>query len=369
MEPVPVVDLGGEGAPAHAVRRRAQALALRDACLGWLPCGGLLARLADPFARGWLRRSGSPLLGEIDAIARTLGRPGVWLLHGAYAFGCTALADEGREGPVLRRTLDWPFPGLGRLVEVARQRGAAGDFLSVTWPGFAGLLTAVAPGRFAASINQAPMRRRTRVPWLLWLDYALNAIEAFCASGRPPPEHLLRVAFETCADFDEARRFLEAAPVARPVLFLVTGCAPGERMLIEREIGALRTYRDDTVVANAWRDRSDGWRPRVCGEGRPMENNRRRMTAMSAWTGRHPPRLAWATPPIVNACTRVTVEMCAATGRLLVCGWEARGGSATPVTAVTEVEAPSAAVRPAFSPPHRAAGGGRGTDRYSSRPP
>ena len=182
-----MVDLGGEGAPAHAVRRRAQALALRDACLGWLPCGGLLARLADPFARGWLRRSESPLLDEIDAIARTLGRPGVWLLHGAYAFGCTALADEGPEGPVLRRTLDWPFPGLGRLVEVARQRGAAGDFLSVTWPGFAGLLTAVAPGRFAASINQAPMRRRTRVRCLLWLDYALNAIEAFCASGRPPP--------------------------------------------------------------------------------------------------------------------------------------------------------------------------------------
>ena len=294
-----MVDLGGEGAPAHAVRRRAQALALRDACLGWLPCGGLLARLADPFARGWLRRSGSPLLGEIDAIARTLGRPGIWLLHGAYAFGCTALADEGPEGPVLRRTLDWPFPGLGRLVEVARQRGAAGDFLSVTWPGFAGLLTAVAPGRFAASINQAPMRRRTRVRWLLWLDYALNAIEAFCASGRPPPEHLLRVAFETCANFDEARRFLEAAPVARPVLFLVTGCAPGERVLIEREIGALRTYRDDTVVANAWRDRSDGWRPRVCGEGRPMENNRRRMAAMSAWTGRHPP-----TPGLGNAARR-----------------------------------------------------------------
>lgn len=60
------------------------------------------------------------------------------------------------------------------LVEVARQRGVAVDFRSVTWPGFDGLLTAVAPGRFAASINQAPMRRRTRVRWLLWLDYALG---------------------------------------------------------------------------------------------------------------------------------------------------------------------------------------------------
>jgi hypothetical protein len=161
MENVPQIDLCEEGVAAHARRRRAQALALRDACLGWLPFGGLLAQVADPFARGWLRRSGSPFLDEISAIARTLGRPGIWLLHGAYAFGCTALADDGPDGPVLRRTLDWPFPGLGRLVEVVRQRGPAGDFLNVTWPGFAGVLTAVAPGRFAASINQAPMRRRT----------------------------------------------------------------------------------------------------------------------------------------------------------------------------------------------------------------
>jgi hypothetical protein len=337
MENVPQIDLRGEGLPAHAERRREQALALRDACLGWLPLGGLIAWLADPFARWWLCRSQSPFLGEIAAIAATLGRPGIWLLHGAYAFGCTALADDGPDGPVLRRTLDWPFPGLGRLVEVVRQGGQAGDFLNVTWPGFAGVLTAVAPGRFAASINQAPMRRRTRVGWLLWLDYALNALGAFFSSGRPPPEHSLRVAFETCATFDQACRFLETTPVARPVLFLVTGCAPGERVLIERDGDDARLYRDRTVVANAWRDRSDGWRPRVCGEGPPVENNRRRIAAMVACTGRHPPSLEWAAAPVVNVCTRVAVEMCAASGHLVVAGWEADGR----VTKATEVSCSS----------------------------
>ena len=83
-------------------------------------------------------------------IAHGLKRPGIWLLHGAYLFGCTALADETADGPRLRRTLDWPFPGLGRLVEVVRRRGEAGEYLNVTWPGFVGVLTAVAPGRFAA---------------------------------------------------------------------------------------------------------------------------------------------------------------------------------------------------------------------------
>ena len=165
--------------PCQAAPRAGTGPARRPA---WAGCPAVACWRAwpTPSARWWLRRSASPLVGEIDAIARTLGRPGIWLLHGAYAFGCTALADESADGPVLRRTLDWPFPGLGRLVEVIRQRGAAGEFLSVTWPGFAGVLTAVAPGRFAASINQAPMRRRTSVGWLLWLDYVLNALAAFC---------------------------------------------------------------------------------------------------------------------------------------------------------------------------------------------
>ena len=333
MDAVPIVDLRDGGPPAHAGQRREQALALRAACLGWLPCGGLLARLADPLARWWLRRSASPLVGEIDAIARTLGRPGIWLLHGAYAFGCTALADESPDGPVLRRTLDWPFPGLGRLVEVTRQRGAAGEFLNVTWPGFAGVLTAVAPGRFAASINQAPMRRRTSAGWLLWLDYVLNAVTAFFTSGRPPPEHVLRRVFETCATFDDACRLLARTPVARPVLFLVAGCAAGERVLIESDGNQTRLYRDDTAVANAWREHSPRWRPRVCGEGPPLENNLRRVAALAAYAGVHPPNLEWVTAPVMNLRTRVAVEMCAASGRLLVAGWEAAGR----VTAVTEV--------------------------------
>lgn len=333
MEDVPIIDVREGGPSAHALRRHPQALALRAACLGWLPGGGFLARLADPLARWWLRRSGSPLLPEVEAIARSLGRPGVWLLHCAYAVGCTALADESADGPVLRRTLDWPFPGLGRLVEIAHQRGPAGEFLNVTWPGFAGVLTAMAPGRFAACINQAPMRWRTPSSWLVWLDYAMNALGALMVQGRPPPEHLLRVAFETCADFEEACRFLTTAPVARPVLFLVTGCVPGERVLIEREGGAARLYRNDTVVANAWHKPAEGWRPRTCGEGTPVENNRRRVAAMAAWTGAHPPSLQWALPPVVNGCTRVAVEMCAASGRLAVAGWEESGR----VTAITEI--------------------------------
>ena len=145
MNSIPLIDALEDAATGAVRGREAEALEVREACLGWLPLGGLLARLADPIVRGWMKRAGTAYAIEIDAVARALKRPGIWLLHGAYLFGCTTLADETAQGPRLRRTLDWPFPGLGRLVEVRRQRGPAGEFLNATWPGFVGVLTAVAP--------------------------------------------------------------------------------------------------------------------------------------------------------------------------------------------------------------------------------
>jgi hypothetical protein len=222
-----------------------QAGVVRDACLGWLPFGGLLAWLGDPVVKRWMRRS-SPYAGEIDEVARFLKRPGIWLLHGAYLFGCTALADETTEGPRLRRTLDWPFPG------------------------------------------RAPMRQRASINALLWSDYVLNALAGLRA-GAAPPEHLLRQVFDACASFDEARRLLETVPVARPVLFLLVGCRPGERVIIERDGTERRTYRNDTTVANDWQEARPGWRPRCCGEGTPVDNNRRRRSTLAAWAGRTAP--------------------------------------------------------------------------------
>lgn len=337
LPPVPAIDVREGGAAAHARQRLAQAMALRAACLGWLPLGGLLAAVADPPARWWLRRSGTPLLAEIEAIARDVGRPGIWLLHCAYAFGCTASVDESADGPVLRRTLDWPFPGLGHLVEVARQRGPAGEFLNATWPGFAGVLTAVAPGRFAAAINQAPMRRRLPGDRLLWLDYALNALGALRRSGRVPPEHLLRAGFERCADFESLVGFLAGARLARPAIFTVAGRRPGERAVIEHDGETAVVHRSATVAANAWRTPRPGWRPRVCGSGEPHDNNRRRVEAMArpAAAGEGP--LGWAMPPVLNAYTRTTIEMTPARGRVVVAGWESDRGTPRSVTAITTI--------------------------------
>jgi hypothetical protein len=330
---VPHFDARDGGPAAHARARVAQALAVRDACLGWVPAGGALARVGDPLVRRWMRRSASPYVEDIAAVQARLGRAGAWTLHGAYLFGCTALADEGAAGPRLRRTLDWPFPGLGRLAETVWQRGPAGDFVNVTWPGFVGVLTAMAPGRFAASINQAPMPRRTAADALRWIDYARNAMRPLWSRDTWPPEHLLRHAFETCATFDEAKALLERAPLARAVLFMLVGTKAGERVVIEREETAFRTRLADDAIANAWRDAREGWEPRVCGVGRPAENNARRIAALSAWSGRDAPAFDWVAPPVRNAFTRLSVDMAPASGSLGVMGWEPDAvGDAAPVS-------------------------------------
>jgi len=215
---IPVIDVRDGGPPRHAIESRARARSLRDACIDWLPRPIHPALpVLDRMTRRWLVRSCSPYVAEIAAIASELKFPGIWFLNGSYVWGCTALASDEAQAPWLVRTLDWPFPGLGRHAEVARMAGPAGEFWSVTWPGAVGLLTAMAPGRFAACLNQAPLWRRTRHPWLRAYDIVLNARRTWSLQ-HIPPDQLLRQVFEQCDSFAEAK----AARANRP------GGAPGD---------------------------------------------------------------------------------------------------------------------------------------------
>jgi len=270
-------------------------------------------------------------------LAAGLALPGIWFLNGCYQWGCTALAREEDGVPWLARTLDWPFPGLGRHVEVVRMQGGAGDFLNVTWPGYVGVLTAMAPGRFAAAINQSPLWRRTRKPWLRPLDIAMNALRTW-RIRHCPPDHLLRELFETCRTFDDAKRRLETVPVARPVIFTLAGCAQGERCVIERTEEGHMSRSDDTAAANDWSRSVPEWEARVSAAHlvtrsyqEAAARNSERRAALAEWSGqfsRSP--LAWVQPPVLNPMTRIAVEMCAARGTLRVAGYELEDGGDLP---------------------------------------
>jgi hypothetical protein len=342
---IAVIDVRDGGPIRHARERAMVAEALRDDCLAWFPPAAVrLLPFLDRMARRWLRRAQSPYVADIEAIAATLGFPGIWLLNGSYQWGCTALARDEGGAPWLCRTLDWPFPGLGRHAEVAHLRGSAGEYYSVTWPGYVGVLTAMAPGRFAGSINQAPLWRRTSHPRLRVYDIAANAVNTWRNIRHIPPDQLLRAVFEDCEDFAQARRRLETTPIARPVIYTLAGMRSGESCVIERTEEGFATRASATCAANDWAERREGWEGRIsadvvmtCSRAEAGEASRRRRDALMAWEGTFDQHsFDWVTPPVLNRFTRLAVEMCAAEGVLRVAGYECEPG-ATEARRATEV--------------------------------
>jgi hypothetical protein len=342
---IPRVDIRTGGPTRRVTEGLDRARALRDECVAWLPrpAGALLPGV-DALTRRWLNRSCSPYVGEIAVIAQALGYPGAWFLNGCYQWGCTALARDEAGAPWLARTLDWPFPGLGRFLEIARMQGPAGEFDNVTWAGYVGVLTASAPGRFAAAINQAPLRRRTRHPWLRPYDMLLNAIRTWRIRF-VPPDHLLREVFETCRTYDEAKQRLESTPIARPVIYSLVGCERGQRCVIERTEQGFVTRAARTSAANDWHDSAPSWEARTRADlmfTRTYEetaaSSRTRREHFEKWQGSFSTLgFNWVEPPILNPYTRLAVEMCPAQGILRAAGYEVvRTGELPEVVAATD---------------------------------
>ena len=346
---IPIVDIREGGPPHHALRSAMQARALRDACLRFFPQSTLpLIPALDMLSRNSLRRSCSPYFAEIAQIASALDISGVWLLNAAYQWGCTARADEHDGVPWLARTLDWPFRGLGRHTEIAHMSGEHGDFFSVTWPGYVGVLTAMAPQRFGAALNQAPMWRRTRHRLLRPADYVAGVVRTAAATGRMPPDQLLRHAFEVCEDFAAARRLLETTPVARPVIYTIVGCAAHECCVIERTETGFVSREEDTCAANDWVPCRSGWEGRI-GTRRFLVSSfddaagfsRARRDALAAWNGLlSDDGFDWVREPVLNPYTRLAVAMSPSRGILRVVGYDVTddGILPEPVTQTREVE-------------------------------
>jgi hypothetical protein len=349
LQPIPVTTIPAGGLVRYAIDGDARVRALRDDCISKLPRGAAsLLPALDSATHRWLRRSNSPYVEDIAAIAASLEYHGVWFLNGCYQWGCTAVARDQDNAPWLARTLDWPFPGLGRRLEVVRMQGSAGDFDNVTWPGYVGILTASAAGRFAAAINQAPLRRRTRHPGLRPFDIALNALRTW-RIRHIPPDHLLRAVFEIAKTYGEARARLEQTPVARPVIYTLVGCERGERCVIERTEDGFQTRDDDTTAANDWIRASWPWEARVSSETlltrsyeEAADNSRTRREQLAGWRGQFASAgFEWVTKPVLNSNTRLAVEMCPALGRLRAVGYELMDGRElpVPVTTICEVSA------------------------------
>lgn len=330
LPPIPVLGDGGLDPAALAARYPERiAAVLREARRHYTTAA---LWLGDRVSRAWAEAVGVAYLDEMRAVADQIGAPGAWLLNLSYEWGCTtacrlpAAGDPAGSGPLLYHTLDWQLTGLGETVLVVRRSGRAGAWWAIGWAGFVGVVQALAPGRFAACLNQAPEPASgfgrigdwIRGRHMAWTSRAL------------PPALLLRRAFDTCSSFAEACACLASTPVCLPVIYAVTGPEPSDAAVIERLPQDARVHRPGEAralsVTNHWLNGDFPGVPRSYA-------THARLVDMRAWLERSGGRAdpepgSWLQPPIRNARTRLAMEMDAASGDLWLQGW----GRDRPVT-------------------------------------
>lgn len=318
--PIPVVTTGPGFAMATLKAERARLDALLDLATHRVPQGAL--RQLDRVSRHWLVRWNSPQLAEIDTIAEAVGRPGAYFFSVNYEWGCTTAAKPapGHKSARLIRVLDWRTPGLGANLVAADVAGPAGRYLTLTWPGYSGVLTAMAPRRFAAALNQAPMRRSYGV---FVLDWAQNRARVW-RMPHQMPGHLLRSVFDEATDFADARSRLITTPICAPAIFTLSGLKPNETVVIERTETEARVHDGANVAANHWQ--AAGW------YGRPRgQDSAGRACQMHGIAAEFDATFPWLTPPVRNEHTRLVSVADASQGRILAQGWEADGPATLPL--------------------------------------
>ena len=336
MQEIPFIDIRDKSTVTLVEEHADRALRLIHASRDVF---GMASRLAshialpvgDTFSRRWLDKTNNPYLAEIDAYAKLLPTKGVYALNMCYEWGCTSGAYRNGEGVTLTRVLDWPFPSLGENIVIAHQRGKSDDFYNITWPGVSGIFQAVAPGRFAAALNQAPMRRyKTGI----FIDWARNRGKINRHTGLPPA-HLLRHVFETATDYESAKEMLSTLPVSIPVIYILSGTKENQGCVIERleetcHIRELNAH-GNACAANHFESPLNGvghgWLPRA------LDSHGRAKTASSRTGKDITGEFAWFTAPIANPLSRLALMADAAKGSFSVMGTD----GVKPVTKVFSI--------------------------------
>ncbi len=313
---IPILDVGPDFPMETLKRELDRAHRLLDAATRIVPRQALAS--LDRISRRWLARWENAHLPEIDEIARLLARPGAYFLSVNYEWGCTSRVAPSPDGGSARlvRVLDWRTDGLGRNVLAARVAGHTGPFVTLTWPGYTGVLQAVAPGRFAGALNQAPMRKAMGN---YYLDWAANRRRVW-TMPHATPAHLLRSVFERAETYHHAKDMLTKTPISSPAIFSLAGVEAHETCVIERQETDARVHPGSQVAANHWH--AIGW----TGHARGNDSGGRACQMAHVSTALDP-ALPWLAEPILNPTTRLVMIADAKSGRFLAQGYEADGAA------------------------------------------
>jgi hypothetical protein len=143
---------------------------------------------------------------------------------------------------------------------------------------------------------------------------------------------------------------LEHTPVARPVIYVLAGCAANERCVIERTETGFVTREEETSAANDWLPARPGWEGRI-GTRRFLTSSfadaasysrARREALVNSQGALAAPRFDWVREPVLNPYTRLAVAMCPASGILRAVGYETTVAPLPePVTQMFEIAVPA----------------------------
>ena len=178
----------------------------------------LLAELSRPAVRDdyWAEMQGIASRAEVPIDEVVCGNLYYDALKSVLV-GCTAFAVDTSTGPLHARNLDClsENDSLRRHTLLTKFVGApAGEFTTVGWPGFVGAFSAVAPNRFAITLN------------------AVISDEPLQMAA--PVVFALRQVLEEATSFVSALQILRTIPLASDSLLLLTGIRKGEMAVIER---------------------------------------------------------------------------------------------------------------------------------------
>lgn len=156
------------------------------------------------------------------------------LFYGAAPEMCTSGAVYiPKHGMVHMRNMDWDLDGLRNGSIVLNFTGApAGPFSAVSFPGYVGVISGVARGRFSATVNMAA------------------TYPDFNPLGKPIAM-LVREMFETCPDFDTAVDWLSRQTAMSPAYVHIVGPKKGQSTVVEVFcFGRNGVYDHQYAVAN-----------------------------------------------------------------------------------------------------------------------
>jgi hypothetical protein len=140
-----------------------------------------------------------------------------------------------------------------------------------------------------------------------------------------PPAHFLRMVFEKAENYSEAKAMLMDTPIAVPAIFTLAGTQPGEGCIIERlehtnkvvELTAGQMVSCANHFQTELAQAGQGFRPREIDSA-----GRFKLSCTIVGHDLESNDFRFLQAPIVNANTRLAVVSDAATGRLMVQGYE-----------------------------------------------